>query len=740
MINVKFYLDKADKSKRYPIHLVLRQKDLQIKVATGEKILKKDWDNTNQLVRETEYCHKTINKFLIFLKHEVEKHFETELHSNFTDTKIKDKITSLVNSRRENTDINIVSEPSSEYEMKTKVTFVDLFAGAGGFSEGFLQAEYGEKYYDFRLGSDINENCELTHLARYNYQLGLDAEFLRQDITEPDFLINFLKKIGNKEIDIVCGGPPCQSFSLAGKRKKFDKKDDLFAHYLKVIRQLRPKYFVMENVKGILTKEQGKIKDMILQEIRSIVDLKEFSQLIFFVAQLKKNEFEQPFILECYNLRLQFEKATDKELDNLKNCYINNLENKFRLLTPKIVDYKTSKTDKNISTIRHGFNLLKRLKELEYIRKKVINEKAFSNLDNDFFAEDFDSFLTSIESETIIEKIHTAFNNLKPSELYLDEVKQIITALEIFDYSFDECVKGLSAFVIKDNKEKEFETILSKIRLYNIEKPFVALASDYGVPQNRERVLFIGCRKDQKLINDIPATVKHNEKVNVFEAIYDLDFVGNDDERFDYEKINLKAQYNGSTEKMKALIQNRNIDGKPNENDGLSYSEWSKKGRLNGRFANAKNPFYVRSFEELENYEHQVTPLNNHKTSKHSDKVSERLGVILKNGNYEVAKNELAEIGLDSEKRSYNVLKPNLQSPTIMTIADDFIHYSNPRALTVREMARLQSFDDSFVFQGKRNTGGNERKNNVPQCTLVGNAVPPLMARAIALEILKNIN
>ena len=40
---------------------------------------------------------------------------------------------------------------------------------------------------------------------------------------------------GNKEIDIVCGGPPCQSFSLAGKRKKFDKKDDLFAHYLKVI-------------------------------------------------------------------------------------------------------------------------------------------------------------------------------------------------------------------------------------------------------------------------------------------------------------------------------------------------------------------------------------------------------------------------------------------------------------------------------------------------------------------------
>lgn len=740
MINVKFYLDKEDKSKRFPIHLVLRQKDLQIKVATGEKIMKKDWDNTNQLVKDSEYSHKSINKFLNFLKQEVEKYFETELHSNFTDKKIKEKITSLVNSRRENTDINIVSEPSTEYEKKSKITFVDLFAGAGGFSEGFLQAEYGNKYYDFRLGSDINENCELTHLARYNYQLGLDAEFLRQDITEPDFLDNFLKKIGDKEIDIVCGGPPCQSFSLAGKRKKFDKKDDLFAHYLKVIRQLRPKYFVMENVKGILTKEQGKIKDMILQEIRSIVDLKEFSQLIHFVAQLKKVEIEQSFILECYNLRLQFEKSTDKELDALKNNYINNLENKFRLLTPKIVDYKTSKTDKNISTIRHGFNLLKRVKELEYIRKKVINEKAFSNVDNDFFADDFDLFLTSIESETIINKIHTAFNNLKPNEVFLDDVKQIITALEIFDYSFDECVKGLDLFVTKANKEKEFETILSKIRLYNIEQPFVALASNYGVPQNRERVLFIGCRKDQKLINDVPATVKHNEKVNVFEAIYDLDFVGNDDERFDYEKIDLKTKFNGSTEKMKGLIQKRNIDGKPNENDGLSYSEWSKKGRLNGRFANAKNPFYVRNFEELENtLTHLVAPLQNHKTSKQNDDVIKRLNVILKSGNYESAKSNLKEIGLESDKRSYNVLKPEGQSSTIMTIADDYIHYSNPRALTVREMARLQSFDDSFVFQGKRSTGGNKRKFEVPQFTLVGNAVPPLMARAVAMEILKNI-
>ncbi|MNJ00690.1 Modification methylase AplI [compost metagenome] len=70
---------------------------------------------------------------------------------------------------------------------------------------------------------------------------------------------------------------------------------------------------------------------------------------------------------------------------------------------------------------------------------------------------------------------------------------------------------------------------------------------------------------------------------------------------------------------------------------------------------------------------------------------------------------------------------------------DDIIHYDpqNPRILTVRELARLQSFDDSFEFLGKRTTGGERRKHETPQYTQVGNAVPPLFANAIANEIMK---
>ena len=122
MISVKFYLDKADKNKLFPIHLVLRQKEAQVKVATGEKIKRKDWDNTSQSVKDSCYNHKGINKFLTFLKQEVEKHLDTAPHSQLTDKKIKEKILSLVNSRRSNTDVKMICDDQEYYEGKQKIS------------------------------------------------------------------------------------------------------------------------------------------------------------------------------------------------------------------------------------------------------------------------------------------------------------------------------------------------------------------------------------------------------------------------------------------------------------------------------------------------------------------------------------------------------------------------------------------------------------------------------------------
>lgn len=93
------------------------------------------------------------------------------------------------------------------------------------------------------------------------------------------------------------------------------------------------------------------------------------------------------------------------------------------------------------------------------------------------------------------------------------------------------------------------------------------------------------------------------------------------------------------------------------------------------------------------------------------------------------------------KKRGVTVLSPNEPAPTITTIPDDFIHYSEPRVLTVRECARLQSFPDWFEFKGPYTTGGKKRVLQTPRYTQVGNAVPPLFAELLGMaakEVLHN--
>lgn len=86
-------------------------------------------------------------------------------------------------------------------------------------------------------------------------------------------------------------------------------------------------------------------------------------------------------------------------------------------------------------------------------------------------------------------------------------------------------------------------------------------------------------------------------------------------------------------------------------------------------------------------------------------------------------------------RRGVTVLNPNAQAPTITSIPDELVHYKEPRILTVREHARIQSFPDWFEFKGKYTSGGKRRKQEVPRYTQVGNAVPPLFAEQIGIAI-----
>lgn len=121
--------------------------------------------------------------------------------------------------------------------------------------------------------------------------------------------------------------------------------------------------------------------------------------------------------------------------------------------------------------------------------------------------------------------------------------------------------------------------------------------------------------------------------------------------------------------------------------------------------------------------------------ARHRDDVRERFARILAECRRGVRMD-------DESRRSYGLKKHRIYpmscstpGPTITTLPDDVLHYSEPRILTVRESARLQSFPDWFQFKGKFTTGGDRRTKECPRYTQVGNAVPPLLARAIGSAV-----
>ena len=626
-----------------------------------------------------------------------------------------------------------MAERADFIQGRKPVTFVDLFAGAGGISEGFLQAYTDSKYYDFVLASDINENCELTHKVRYNEQLGLATKFVTEDIMSPTFVADLKKALNGKDVDVVTGGPSCQSFSLSGRRKRFDKRDGLFNHYLKVIRALHPKYFVMENVKGLLTKDKGKFKEEIMREMRSIIDNRGVPAFMNFVENLLKMSVS-PFFAEAFTQKLMMEiSEEDAEAIAWKEKFFELLDAQLKKVTREI-EYRVSKSNKYINTIRHGLTLLRHNDVREKIMADIINEKTTANIDNDLFVDKINEFLSAMSDEEITMRVIYSFGLVEDLKKEDKDIEDLKSAIRLYSLSLDECLDELGRMAKEKGKKKDFDNILKALRLYDVEQ-MVLLSSNYGVPQNRERVVFIGSRNDQKPIKEIPATVKKEERVTIYEAISDLDFIGNGEIRTSYAPTQPHAEWD-------SLIKSRKVDGEVSKDeDAKTFAEWSREGRLSHRFTFDKQPFYVRNMEDLMcKMSMETAELFNHQTSAQNDKVQQRLKVIAEYGGYtDECKEKLKSLGLESNKRNYFVLKADGQSPTVVTMPDDFIHYSSYRAMTVREMARLQSFDDSFVFQGKRQTGGDKRKSEIPQYTLVGNAVPPLMSRAIGNEILKNI-
>ncbi|MGQ7387810.1 DNA cytosine methyltransferase [Streptococcus suis] len=140
------------------------------------------------------------------------------------------------------------------------MNFIDLFAGAGGLSEGFYQ-----KGFNALVHLEIDKwACETlkTRMDFYGYK-DSSKRVLQKDITDDDTLQVLDNIIKDEEVDVIIGGPPCQAYSTLGRAKdengmQNDPRNFLFEHYVKVLNHYKPKFFVFENVTGMLT---AKIKD-----------------------------------------------------------------------------------------------------------------------------------------------------------------------------------------------------------------------------------------------------------------------------------------------------------------------------------------------------------------------------------------------------------------------------------------------------------------------------------------------
>ena len=138
-----------------------------------------------------------------------------------------------------------------------KLSFIDLFSGAGGLLRGFLDADYEPVF-----SVEVWAPAIATHKTNYPNVSVIDRDI--RTITNEE-IANYKGKI-----DVIVGGPPCQGFSTIGKRLVKDPRNELVFEFIRFVETLQPKAFLMENVRGLLSSDGGKVKEAIEEEYRRI--------------------------------------------------------------------------------------------------------------------------------------------------------------------------------------------------------------------------------------------------------------------------------------------------------------------------------------------------------------------------------------------------------------------------------------------------------------------------------------
>lgn len=271
---------------------------------------------------------------------------------------------------------------------------------------------------------------------------------------------------------------------------------------------------------------------------------------------------------------------------------------------------------------------------------------------------------------------------------------------------FFENVRGFTqGFKNNDTKGRAYSSyVLEKLEALDYEvKGQLIDFSNYGIPQKRTRFILVGIRKEFVLNN--PQITKDSFFTEI----------ENHREKF---LINKGLIINPTLEDaISDLLQSKGcIESEtPNFKAGIYGSIESKYQKVLRK--NLKNDSKVDS----------------HRFAKHTDVIQNRFQIAL---NEKLTSSEYRE-RFKLKKSSTKILEANKPTPTITTLPDDYIHYCEPRIMTVREYARIQSFPDTYQFKGKYTTGGIRRTQEVPRYSQIGNAIPPLFGEQAGLILNK---
>lgn len=534
---------------------------------------------------------------------------------------------------------------------KSKYSVVDLFAGAGGLSYGFLQTGR----FDVRAAFENNRNAQKT------YQHNHGTAEVYNDVA--DALTDEIKeKIG--QVDIVIGGPPCQGFSNANRQKNhaISQNNSLVKKFVQAVLHLNPTAFVMENV------------SMLKSEVhRFYVD--ENDREVIKKYNIKTTPAEIVLLDEAF----MFEGVADIVADvDVLNNYL--WDEKDYLVLNVIYKMRKNKGKLKESLIKHKKKLQTLSERIlleedidDYILRQANNagqaiKQYFSVTHTD---EGADGLCESIEIIIMIQRMLS-----KAKEIYNNKIV-------VSEYAHE---RNLVAKVSSMSVVDYIESILGAPSSGYIMDKGVLSAAAFGVPQKRMRFVVIGIKKEKADKIDLPKGMLGEEDFQtVKDAIKDLEDV--------------------ATTSDIAM-----------GNKGIQLSEEPKDISDLGRQLRDSKVLY------------------NHVTTATTNKALERFRAIKQGDNFHSLEAELKTSYSDptrTQNTIYLRLNYNEPSGTVVNVRKSmWIHPVNDRALSIREAARLQTFPDSFVFCGTKDS----------QYQQVGNAVPPILAKAIAEHLCRYLD